>query len=439
MRKCVVKSYQLYTAQHAAVSDLESTESDADEFPIDRNLHFCYLALQFRIYETIAPHFSSTRYKPWPLIPAFLNTIPAGSLGADLGCGNGKYLPIRSTLGLSSSDQSGDDSTEDYKATQRRDSLLTVGVDRSANLIGLARDNFAMPDGSLSNKIEASNEESLARRHEVAVGDAIQSSLRTGLFDYAISIATIHHFSTWERRRASVQELIRIVAPVDHGAASDDNRCETQTDARLQGGYGRGRFMIFVWALEQKDEGKRQFQASNPETLRSKPEIDDPNHTKSKDRLVSYSGLQAAGKPSFTAAETETDTANVSVTDDQDVLVPWVLTASKQKTSKKAQAPRRTKARKQATTQDIESGFSNLHVGSETASKTDDIKEAHDVRPVYNRYYHMFRAGELETLVADAAATMPAVHRRRIEVVREASGWERGNWWGIWRIQWSTQ
>ncbi|SPO49062.1 uncharacterized protein PSANT_06753 [Moesziomyces antarcticus] len=393
------------------------------------------------IYETIAPHFSSTRYKPWPLVPAFLCTVPAGSLGADLGCGNGKYLPLRSTLGLTASS-----STED----QEGNSLLTVGVDRSSNLVGLARDNFGMLEGS---RAQESSEAKGTRRQEVAVGDAIQSSLRTGLFDYAISIATIHHFSTWERRRASVQELIRIIAPVaadSHADASAEDAKEV--DSRLHGSYGRGRFMIFVWALEQKDEGKRQFEAPNPESLKSRPEIHDPLRNKAKERLVSYSGLQASAQPCEPvphADEAEASADQVRVTDDQDVLVPWVLTTPGQKASKKPKAPRASKAKTRkdgaaagVDTRSLESRVSELSVGDSSTSTEQPAKEADESRPVYNRYYHMFRAGELERLVADAAESMPAVHRkdsqpRTIRVLREAGGWERGNWWGVWRVQWA--
>ncbi|KAJ1023294.1 hypothetical protein NDA18_004821 [Ustilago nuda] len=405
------------------------------------------------IYETIAPHFSSTRYKPWPLIPAFLSTIPTGSLGADLGCGNGKYLPIRSTLALSPPSTSGgqDKGTEDLEASKRLNSLLTFGVDRSSNLVTLARDNFGMLENTKSKPTGAKDVvPSTTRRQEVAVGDAIHSSLRTGLLDYAISIATIHHFSTWERRRASVQELIRLIEPVDASSSStsgDGGEASTPVDPRLKGGSGRGRFMIFVWALEQKDEGKRQFQACDPEALKSKPEIDDPNHAqKSKDRLVAYSGLQAVSAQSL-EAETK-------VTDDQDLLVPWVLTTATRKASKKDKpaSPSKKKGKKSQTSpteadsgsvKEIQAGLAEIKVeANDQDSKAETTKKDAE-RPVYNRYYHMFRAGELEALVADAAATMPLVHRRRepsgkkekVEVVSEASGWERGNWWGVWRVQ----
>jgi len=30
----------------------------------------------YDVYEKIAPHFSNTRYKPWPKVEEFMNTIP---------------------------------------------------------------------------------------------------------------------------------------------------------------------------------------------------------------------------------------------------------------------------------------------------------------------------------------------------------------------------
>ena len=52
----------------------------------------------YEVYEKIAPHFSNTRYKPWPKIVEFLNSLPDGSLVADVGCGNGKYLGVNKNL-----------------------------------------------------------------------------------------------------------------------------------------------------------------------------------------------------------------------------------------------------------------------------------------------------------------------------------------------------
>ncbi|CAG8619595.1 1850_t:CDS:2 [Acaulospora colombiana] len=46
------------------------------------------------VYQAIAPHFSQTRYKPWPVVEQFLKGLDVGSVGADIGCGNGKYLGV---------------------------------------------------------------------------------------------------------------------------------------------------------------------------------------------------------------------------------------------------------------------------------------------------------------------------------------------------------
>lgn len=51
------------------------------------------------VYEAIAPHFSSTRYKPWPLVSSFLRSLPPNSIGLDSGAGNGKYVPLASEEG----------------------------------------------------------------------------------------------------------------------------------------------------------------------------------------------------------------------------------------------------------------------------------------------------------------------------------------------------
>lgn len=56
-----------------------------------------------QVYEEIARHFSSTRHSPWPRIVEFLKSLPKGSIVADVGCGNGKYLGINEDLYMVSS------------------------------------------------------------------------------------------------------------------------------------------------------------------------------------------------------------------------------------------------------------------------------------------------------------------------------------------------
>ena len=110
----------------------------------------------YEVYEKIAPHFSNTRYKPWPKIVEFLNGLPDGSLVADVGCGNGKYLGVNKNLQM-------------------------VGTDRSFNLIQICAER--------SNK-----------QFQTFVADSLLLPLRSDSFDNVISIAVVHHFSNTSLR-----------------------------------------------------------------------------------------------------------------------------------------------------------------------------------------------------------------------------------------------
>ncbi|KAG5647209.1 hypothetical protein DXG03_001168 [Asterophora parasitica] len=162
----------------------------------DKNVH--------AIYDEIASHFSSTRYKvrlkpflPWPIISAFMSSIATGWVGLDAGTGNGKYLPL---------------------PLDRPTDILTVGLDRSINLLKIAR-----------------NAGESGTTREVVWGDVLGQSWRTGVFDYAISIATIHHLATHERRIQAVKRLLQSVSPQ------------------------HGRILIYVWAIEQDELSKREI------------------------------------------------------------------------------------------------------------------------------------------------------------------------------------
>ncbi|KAL4508572.1 hypothetical protein ABPG72_003876 [Tetrahymena utriculariae] len=121
----------------------------------------------YEVYEKIAPHFSHTRYNPWPKIESFLKGLEPGSLVADIGCGNGKYLDCHN----------GD--------------IYMIGTDRSENLISLARN----------------------RGEEIQVfsADCLKLPWVSSKFDNAISIAVIHHFSTPELRIHAINEILRIL------------------------------------------------------------------------------------------------------------------------------------------------------------------------------------------------------------------------------------
>ena len=208
------------------------------------------------VYEQIASHFSSTRYKPWPIVESFLQSLSPGSIGLDVGCGNGKYLTVN------------------------RD-VFIIGSDRCPNLV----------------KIAAQHE-----LHAAVVADTLALPHQPGKFDFAISIAVVHHLSTPQRRREAINAILEC----------------------LRDG---GKALIYVWALEQKNS-RRGW---------------DEGH-------------------------------------EQDVMVPWVM----------------------------KSGKKNPNADG-TTEKT------------FQRYYHLYRSGELEEDIVNIGG----------EVVE--SGYERDNWWATCR------
>ena len=216
-----------------------------------------------KVYDQIAPHFSQTRYKPWPLITRFLLALSPGSVGLDIGCGNGKYLNLNPNI-------------------------FVVGSDRAKGLIEIAK------------------REKKGRSSDLLVGDILDLPHRPGTFDFAISVAVLHHLSSRKRR---IQATASILETLKLGTQ------DTQA---------AGRALIYVWALEQKTSRRGWGEG-----------------------------------------------------DQQDVVVPWVM---KQKTTN---------------------------------------EEAGAVEQTFERYYHLYRKGELNEDIKMAGG-----------VVVE-SGYEKDNWSAI--------
>jgi ubiquinone/menaquinone biosynthesis C-methylase UbiE len=119
----------------------------------------------YDVYDKIAEHFSHTRYKPWPKVAEFMSGLEPGSLNADIGCGNGKYL-------------------------NEGKNIFTVGTDRSINLLSCCRQKD--------------------NKNQVFAADSLKLPFRSNIFNSVISIAVIHHFSNNALRKQAINELIRI-------------------------------------------------------------------------------------------------------------------------------------------------------------------------------------------------------------------------------------
>lgn len=128
---------------------------------IDENKHV------HEVYEHIACHFSKTRYKPWPRVDEFIKSQPKGSVGCDVGGGNGKYL--------------------DYPH------VYIMGCDRSEKLAEIA---------SLK---------SLSISADMFRCDGLALPFCSRM-DFAICIAVIHHFSTKERRVRAIKAVLNTLS-----------------------------------------------------------------------------------------------------------------------------------------------------------------------------------------------------------------------------------
>lgn len=116
------------------------------------------------VYNTIAPHFSHTRYSPWKSVQEFLLNLKPTSRVLDIGCGNGKYLGVN-------------------------DKCVFTGLDMCDNLLDICR----------------------SRGFNVVQGNMTQLPFKNSSFDVFICIATLHHLSTDERRICALKEMARIL------------------------------------------------------------------------------------------------------------------------------------------------------------------------------------------------------------------------------------
>lgn len=144
------------------------------------------------VYQQIAHDFDRTRYALWPRVVSFLQDLPSGSKILDIGCGNGKYLSIRA-----------------------KDCEIHA-CDPCAALVTIAQRKH--PSASI---VEA---------------NGLCLPYDTNSFDAVMSIAVLHHVSTFERRCDFLREMIRVLKPGGKGhitvwaVAGHDDQNRTQRD-----------------------------------------------------------------------------------------------------------------------------------------------------------------------------------------------------------------
>lgn len=272
------------------------------------------------VYNQISDHFSKTRYKPWPIVKNFLMTRPDYSVGLDVGCGNGKYLQLNKNI-------------------------FMLGSDRSSGLIQCAHDLMREKE---STKIETLSQKEIEqgytsmcfgeKRCDVMINDGLSLPYQNDRFDFAISIAVIHHFSNEERRIQACRHI----------------------GEKLKKG---GEALIYCWALEQGDSRRGYNESMEQDIL--VPWVLEGEFQNEK--------IEKAPKQSKKAIKeiTKPDLTNVPKEERSNVIKAW----------KEEQAELRRLKQEQ-----------ELKELEDKKKKEEEIR----LKNTKYRYYHLYKEGELE-------------------------------------------
>ncbi|KAG2425074.1 hypothetical protein HXX76_013983 [Chlamydomonas incerta] len=324
-----------------------------------------------KVYDAIAPHFSSTRFAIWPRVRAFIESLPPGGLVADVGCGNGKYFGVRPDLAV-------------------------LGSDISAGLVAVAAARLHAPH------CPATPHLSPPRAADALVADALRLPYRAACADGALCIAVLHHLSSPARRVRLLRQLLRVLRP-------------------------GGRAIVTVWATEQEDPKKTLAKwtriptvaadggaaATASATAATAATAAAAAGAAATDRMSASSSCtslndRAATGPATPRVDTgPAEPAGAAVAADAaasdaataeagaDYFVPWHLPFHRTETARAA------KAAKEAA---VAAGSSAGGEAAAAAPKVDESKGA----VVFQRYYHLFTQQELAALVEEALAAGPA-------------------------------
>ena len=172
-------------------------------------------------YDRIADHFAQTRSAPWPEIRAFVDQCEPVSWGCDIGCGNGRHLPI---LQNTASD--------------------VLGLDSSRETLRNAREHRS--DGV-----------------EIIQADAGILPLCDHTIGVATYIATLHHLPNRQARIESLNELARVLELSGRALIS----VWSVTDDRFD--FDEGQDRLVPWTLPDGTAVKRFYHIYDREDFMS--------------------------------------------------------------------------------------------------------------------------------------------------------------------------
>uniref|UniRef100_A0A8K9Y3X2 tRNA (carboxymethyluridine(34)-5-O)-methyltransferase n=1 Tax=Oncorhynchus mykiss TaxID=8022 RepID=A0A8K9Y3X2_ONCMY len=299
----------------------------------------CRLEAEFvhRVYEEIACHFSSTRHSPWPRVCHFLSSLEPGSILADVGCGNGKYLGVNPDV-------------------------IAVGCDRSSALVQICSE----------------------RGFQAFVSDALNVPLRSDTCDACISIAVIHHLSTQKRRQAVVEELVRLLRPGGRAliyvwaVEQEYNKQKSKylKETRQQGPPTRD-------STDHNNQESKSLTGNATDAHNTAQDLSG-NATDAHNTAQDLSGIATdctkVHRETESPAKLSVHTNRTAFTS-QDLLVPWHLKGGGRGGCNQGRG-----------------GDEHGEQGSKNTLDPPTEAQAPAPSPVFHRYYHVFQKGELEEL-----------------------------------------
>jgi len=182
-----------------------------------------------RTYERIGAHFSKTREYAWPEVESFVEDAPACETALDIGCGNGRHAALLADV-----------------------ADRVIGLDASRALLDAA-------------------EERVGNRVSLLLGDAARLPLARDTVNLAVYVATLHHLPTAGDRRASLDELARVLDPDGRALVSVWSTAHDRFDAPADAETG---FATTVdWTLPGGETVPRFYHIYAPAEFRR--ELDD--------------------------------------------------------------------------------------------------------------------------------------------------------------------
>lgn len=115
------------------------------------------------VYEKIGRHFDKTRFKVWPSVQEFIDTVPENSIVLDIGCGNGKNMC--------------------------RDDVYFIGSDFCQTFANICRSNSK----------------------NILIANSKYLPIKSCSIDYVMCIAMLHHIYLEKDRIQCLKEMIRVL------------------------------------------------------------------------------------------------------------------------------------------------------------------------------------------------------------------------------------